>query len=46
MCNEFAYRRRSGVTEFTPSCFIAFESDEAPVCRMRDPFENVGIWSS
>src|SRR2546430_1202830 len=27
-------------------CFIAFESDEAPVYRMWDLYENVGIWSS
>ncbi|MBI2202386.1 MAG: amidohydrolase [Candidatus Rokubacteria bacterium] len=31
---------------FYERCFIAFESDEAPVYRMWDLYENVGIWSS
>src|SRR5207244_12748676 len=31
---------------FYRRCFIAFESDEAPVYRMWDLYENVGIWSS
>lgn len=31
---------------FYERCFIAFESDEEPVYRMWDLFENVGIWSS
>jgi predicted TIM-barrel fold metal-dependent hydrolase len=31
---------------FYRRCFIAFESDEEPVYRMWDLYENVGIWSS
>jgi len=31
---------------FYRRCFIAFESDEVPVYRMWDLYENVGIWSS
>jgi len=31
---------------FYHRCFIAFESDEEPVYRMWDLYENVGIWSS
>ena len=31
---------------FSEQCFIAFESDEDPVFRQWDAFENVGIWSS
>ena len=31
---------------FARQCFIAFESDEAPVSRMWDIYEDVGIWSS
>src|SRR5919198_1092495 len=31
---------------FYRRCFIAFESDEVPVYRMWDHYENVGIWSS
>jgi len=34
------------VETFYRRCFIAFESDEAPVYRMWDLYENVGIWSS
>ncbi len=34
------------VETFYNQCFIAFESDEEPVFRMSDIFENVGIWSS
>ena len=31
---------------FYERCFIAFESDEEPVYRMWDVYEDVGIWSS
>jgi predicted TIM-barrel fold metal-dependent hydrolase len=31
---------------FYAQCFIAFESDEAPVFRQWDRFENIGLWSS
>src|SRR5436309_1005852 len=31
---------------FYERCFIAFESDEEPVYRMWDLYEDVGIWSS
>jgi predicted TIM-barrel fold metal-dependent hydrolase len=31
---------------FDAQCFIAFESDETPVFRQWDRFENVGLWSS
>jgi uncharacterized protein len=31
---------------FYAQCFIAFESDETPVFRQWDRFENVGVWSS
>lgn len=31
---------------FSEQCFIAFESDEEPVFRQWDSFENVGLWSS
>jgi predicted TIM-barrel fold metal-dependent hydrolase len=31
---------------FYQQCMIAFESDEVPVFRQWDKFENVGIWSS
>ena len=34
------------VETFYRRCFIAFESDETPVYRMWDLYENVGIWSS
>jgi ABC-type branched-subunit amino acid transport system ATPase component len=30
---------------FFERCFIAFESDEEPVCRMWEQYENVGLWS-
>jgi len=31
---------------FAEQCFVAFESDEEPVFRQWDCFENVGLWSS
>jgi len=31
---------------FYEQCFIAFESDEAPVFRQWDRYEHVGVWSS
>src|SRR5262249_42599431 len=31
---------------FAEQCFIAFESDEEPVFRQWDCFENSGVWSS
>ena len=31
---------------FYRRCFLAFDSDEVPVYRMWDLYENVGIWSS
>ena len=31
---------------FAQQCFIAFESDEEPVFRQWDRFENAGVWSS
>ncbi len=31
---------------FAQQCFIAFESDEDPVFRQWDRFEDVGLWSS
>ncbi|HLG70472.1 MAG TPA: amidohydrolase family protein [Chloroflexota bacterium] len=31
---------------FARQCFIAFETDEDPVYRMWDVYEDVGIWSS
>jgi uncharacterized protein len=31
---------------FAQQCFIAFESDEEPVFRQWDCFEDVGVWSS
>ena len=31
---------------FYEQCYIAFESDEVPVFRQWDAFEDVGIWSS
>jgi predicted TIM-barrel fold metal-dependent hydrolase len=34
------------VETFYNQCSIAFESDEEPVFRMYDHFENVGLWSS
>src|SRR5258707_434575 len=47
-----AFQRGEARTIADPSetfyrrCFIAFESDEEPVYRMWDLYENVGIWSS
>ena len=34
------------VETFYNQCYIAFESDEEPVFRMPDIYENVGLWSS
>jgi predicted TIM-barrel fold metal-dependent hydrolase len=31
---------------FHAQCFIAFESDEVPVFRQWDGFEDIGVWSS
>jgi predicted TIM-barrel fold metal-dependent hydrolase len=31
---------------FYQQCYIAYESDEVPVFRQWDRFENVGVWSS
>jgi hypothetical protein len=31
---------------FAQQCYIAFESDEAPVFQQWDCFEHVGVWSS
>jgi len=48
----YAFQRGRETTIADPSetfyrrCFIAFESDEEPVYRMWDLYENVGIWSS
>ncbi|MBI3709567.1 MAG: amidohydrolase family protein [Proteobacteria bacterium] len=46
----FAFQRTSKIKDpfeiFYDRCFIGFESDEEPVYRMWDYFENVAIWSS
>jgi hypothetical protein len=46
----YAFQRgraiRDPLETFYERCFIAFESDEEPVYRMWDVYENVGIWSS
>jgi predicted TIM-barrel fold metal-dependent hydrolase len=46
----YAFQRGPRVRDpfevFYERCFIAFESDEEPVYRMWDVYENVGIWSS
>jgi uncharacterized protein len=46
----YAFQRGPKVRDpfeaFYERCFIAFESDEEPVYRMWDLYENVGIWSS
>jgi predicted TIM-barrel fold metal-dependent hydrolase len=39
-------RVRDPYETFYDRCFIAFEGDEAPVYRMWDLYENVGLWSS
>lgn len=46
----YAFQRTRAVRDpyevFYERCSIAFESDEEPVYRMWDLYENVGIWSS
>jgi predicted TIM-barrel fold metal-dependent hydrolase len=46
----YAFQRshavRDPVEAFYERCFIAFESDEEPVYRMWETYENVGLWSS
>jgi predicted TIM-barrel fold metal-dependent hydrolase len=46
----YAFQRGPAVPDpvrtFYERCFIAFESDEVPVYRMWETYENVGLWSS
>jgi uncharacterized protein len=48
--NLFRFQRKRDIKNahaaFHDQCFIGFESDEVPVYRMWDEFEDVAIWSS
>ena len=48
--NLFRFQRNRDIKNardaFHDQCFIGFESDEVPVYRMWDEFEDVAIWSS
>src|SRR5207253_8442481 len=48
--DRYAFQRGPKVRDpfevFSERCFIEFEGDEEAVYRMRDQYENVGLWSS